>query len=263
MVELDRLAVAQAALIGRADVSDTRRIIESQQRALSRRLELLEPALAALATETAPFGISVGAFPVDELRKPFWDDWGQPRSGGRRHQGNDFLAQIGIPMRAIEDGYFESRSSGGLGGIGIFLVGDSGARYFYAHLDSAVEFDENERVYAGQPIGTVGDTGNARGAPHLHLQIAPDGETGWENPFPLLDVLYGDGTVAADTIAVDDEVENADANLDIPLSSVLSATTLNTANVNQPAVITQPASTVLSEAVGRTWRESVVARNPR
>lgn len=196
LASIDQLDIAEMALRERNGVDRTMQILESQRMTYERELAALAPALDELGQLTEPYGIEVGAFPVDELRKMFWDDWHQPRSGGRRHLGTDMLAQIGVPLRAIEDSVFERYSGGGLGGLSIYLVGDSGARYFYTHLDSAEEFVEGERIYAGEIVGINGDDGNARGVPHLHLQIAPDGETGWENPFPLLDTLWGEGTSA-------------------------------------------------------------------
>ena len=54
-----------------------------------------------------------------------------------------------------------------------------------------------DRVLAGQPVGSVGDTGNASGAPHLHMQWDPNGGSSWQNPYPLLDVLFGVGRTEA------------------------------------------------------------------
>lgn len=191
LMALDELDVAEEALASRSGSDETMRILASQRAALERDLDALQPSLDLLAEETAPFGITVGAFPVDELRKPFRNDWGEPRSGGRRHQGNDMLAQMHVPLRAIEDGYYEKTTNGTLGGLSVYLIGDSGARYYYAHLETAADLVEGQRVYAGQFIGTNGDSGNAAGSPHLHLQIAPDGGTGWENPYPLMAALFG------------------------------------------------------------------------
>lgn len=192
LLRRDRLGSASQALRFQSNVAETVRILESHDAALSRRLSTLPTDDFQSATEA--FGIDVGVFPVDELRKPFHNDWNEPRSGGRRHRGTDFLAQSGVGLRAIEDGIFEQTSEGSLGGLSVYLIGDSGARYYYAHMDQVEPLVEGQRVYAGQIIGTVGDSGNAKGSPHLHLQWAPDGETGWENPFPLLDALYGGGS---------------------------------------------------------------------
>lgn len=191
LLRRDRLESATQTLRFQSNVAETVRILESHDAALSRKLSTLQT--DDLQSATAAFGIDVGVFPVAELRKPFHNDWNEPRSGGRRHRGTDLLAQSGIALRAIEDGVFQQTSAGSLGGLSVYLVGDSGARYYYAHMDRVEPLVEGQRVYAGQTIGTVGDSGNAKGSPHLHMQWAPDGETGWENPFPLLDALYGEG----------------------------------------------------------------------
>ena len=110
----------------------------------------------------------------------------QPRMG----QGNT-LAHTGVPLRAIEDSTVERLTTSNLGGRTIYLIGESGSRYYYAHLDEVFEFEPGDTLYAGEQIGTVGDTGNARGAPHLHLQWSPTGDSNWENPYPLLVALFG------------------------------------------------------------------------
>ncbi len=196
-----RRAIDRVALIDRADqleIAHARTIDAAARGILTAELARLDEAIDSvdlrpdLDDAVEPFGLGVAAFPVDEARKMFWDDWGQPRSGGRRHQGNDVLAQIGVPIRSIEDGVVEKVGSGGLAGLSITIVGNSGAKWFYAHLDEVETLEPGDRVLAGEQIGTNGDTGNARGAPHLHLQWAPDGET-WENPYPVLVALWGDG----------------------------------------------------------------------
>ena len=195
-----RRAVAPSEAANDAGVSgldDTLRILESQTAALERQLAKIEIGLVPFAAETAEFGMDVAIFPVESLRKPFFNDWAQPRSGGRRHQGTDMLAQIGVPLRAIEDGTVEQISTGSLGGLSIYLLGNSGSRYYYAHLDELGDFEDGQQIYAGEVVGTVGDSGNAKGSPHLHMQWAPDGGSTWENPFPLLDVLFGEGAAAA------------------------------------------------------------------
>ncbi|MGH7607821.1 MAG: murein hydrolase activator EnvC family protein, partial [Gemmatimonadales bacterium] len=116
----------------------------------------------------------------------FTNDWGQPRSGGRTHQGTDMFAAMGTPVVAVVGGTV-SDGSGGLGGISLNLAGDDGVRYYYAHL-SRIERPAG-RVNAGDVIGYVGDTGNAAGGPpHLHFQLHPDGGEP-VNPYPTVRVL--------------------------------------------------------------------------
>lgn len=191
------LRMATAAPDVAAELAETARILHAQHALLERALAELEAGQAQLIDETAPFGIGLAVFPVDEVRKPFWDDWGRPRSGGRRHVGTDVLAQVGVPLRAIEDSTIEALPRGGNGGNGVFMIGSSGSRYYYAHMDDVAELEIGERVLAGQPVGTIGDSGNARGAPHLHMQWDPNGGSDWQNPFPLLDVLFGAGRTQA------------------------------------------------------------------
>ena len=218
LTQLDALRRAEAALLVRStintsnspDYDETRRILSSQLATLERAEERIVIDSEPLREETSEFGLGIAAFPVAELRKPFFNDWGRPRSGGRSHIGTDLLAQIGVELRAIEDSTVERTTNGGLGGLSIYLVGDSGSRYFYTHLDEVIDFDEGQRVYAGQAVGTIGDSGNARGAPHLHMQWAPNGGSDWENPFPLLDVLFGKGA-AAEALAGEDISPEADS----------------------------------------------------
>jgi murein DD-endopeptidase MepM/ murein hydrolase activator NlpD len=114
----------------------------------------------------------------------FTDTFGAPRSGGRVHLGVDMMAARGTPVVAIESGTVRLHMSW-LGGISIFLRGDSGDEYFYTHLDGWAEgLSSGEWVGGGQLIGYVGSTGNA-GTPHLHFERHPGGG-GAVNPYPLV-----------------------------------------------------------------------------
>jgi peptidoglycan LD-endopeptidase LytH len=112
----------------------------------------------------------------------FSNDYGDPRGGGRSHQGNDILAPKGTPVVANVSGVVTQRN-GAVSGLAYFLAGDDGNRYFGAHLDS---FGASGRVSAGTVIGTVGNTGDAAGGPpHLHFEIHPGG-SGYTNPYSTL-----------------------------------------------------------------------------
>lgn len=99
----------------------------------------------------------------------FTNDWGNPRSGGRRHEGTDMLAPKGTPVVAPVAGVVK-RSSSGSGGLMMYLKSADGFTYVGMHLSA---HGAEGPVRAGEVIGYVGDTGNARGTDHLHFEIHP------------------------------------------------------------------------------------------
>jgi murein DD-endopeptidase MepM/ murein hydrolase activator NlpD len=140
------------------------------------RLAVTTATIIAVATPPAPPPV---ACPAPEAR--FVDTWGAPRSGGRRHEGVDMMAPHGSPVVAPVGGTVRSSSSA-LGGLGFWLDGDDGNTYFGSHLASLAV--REGRVEPGTPLGTVGTTGNAGGAPHLHFEVMLPGEVS-VNPYPF------------------------------------------------------------------------------
>ena len=143
----------------------------------------------------APSGLAipVAGIRVDQLV----DTYTQARAGGARaHDAIDIMAPRGTPVIAAAEGTVEKLyfSEGG-GGISAYVRSPDGNWvYYYAHLDAyAPGLREGRRLGRGDPVGTVGSTGNANpDGPHLHFAVhrMAAGER-WHqgtpvNPYPLL-----------------------------------------------------------------------------
>lgn len=110
--------------------------------------------------------------------------YGDARDGGRRrHEGLDIFARRGTPVLAAADGYVRSTRPNNLGGNVIWLRDDLERTHYYAHLDSVAVF-RGLVVQAGDTIGFVGNSGNARTTPpHLHFGVYQRGSF---DPYPAL-----------------------------------------------------------------------------
>lgn len=126
--------------------------------------------------------------PVVGIRSSNLDDsWHAPRDGGARvHKGIDIFAPKGTEVVAVVDGVISFIGDQKLGGHCIWLTTENGASFYYAHLDRwAAGLYEGMEVQAGDLIGYVGNTGNAKFTPsHLHFGINENDEM--VNPYPLL-----------------------------------------------------------------------------
>jgi murein DD-endopeptidase MepM/ murein hydrolase activator NlpD len=120
----------------------------------------------------------------------FTDTWGAPRSGGRTHKGTDIMAAYGNKVHAYVDGVISRQSTNSLGGTTLYLQGDDGNEYYYAHL-SRYASRAGQRVKAGELIAYNGNTGDARfTAPHVHFEVHPGGGTP-VNPYPYVKAACG------------------------------------------------------------------------
>lgn len=115
--------------------------------------------------------------------------FGAPRSG-HTHQGQDVMAACGLPLVAARGGLVQY--AGYEGNAGNYVVIDGkGTPYdfMYAHLAEPSPLHTGDTVRTGQPIGIVGDTGDAT-ACHLHFEMW--GAPGWYqggSPFDPLPYL--------------------------------------------------------------------------
>jgi peptidoglycan LD-endopeptidase LytH len=157
------------------------------------RLERRRQAAAKVAAGPPPAGGAAGngAGSSCILERPYSyvDTWGAARSGGRHHQGTDVMAPYGARVLAFVDGVVSRESSSTNGGIQLYLQGDNGVEYFYAHL-SGYAVATGTRVRAGQLVAYNGQTGNARyTAPHVHFEVHLHGTP--VNPYPYLKRVCG------------------------------------------------------------------------
>ena len=124
--------------------------------------------------------------------------FGDPRdAGGRQHQGLDIFAPRGTRVVAAAGGVVSSASTDNLGGNVVWVRTLRGQSHYYAHLDEQL-VAAGARVRAGDAVGTVGNTGNARTTPpHLHFGIYHS--SGAVDPFPFVFT----GTAAPPPVTVD------------------------------------------------------------
>jgi len=90
---------------------------------------------------------------------------------GHRHEGQDVMADCGTPLVAARGGVVVQRARQWAAGNYLVIqdpLTDQG--YVYAHLRRPASVREGQRVETGQPIGVVGETGDAT-ACHLHFEI--------------------------------------------------------------------------------------------
>lgn len=85
------------------------------------------------------------------------------------HKGIDIPAWIGAPVQATADGYVEFAGYGGGYGWMIVISHKFGYKTIYAHL-SEIEVTQSTRVFKGQIIGKIGNSGLSTG-PHIHYEI--------------------------------------------------------------------------------------------
>lgn len=177
------------------DVGRTRRELRAARKHLEEVLSLNAERRFQLAVFSAGSEIVIKGFvfPVGEPYT-FIDSWGFPRMTGTEyshgHQGVDIMADFGTPLYAVERGVVIRVGNDVLGGQKLWVKGQSGTYYYYAHLQAFIEgVGEGTPVEAGDVVGFVGDTGNAKGgAPHLHFQVHPGGGEP-VNPYGLLRVV--------------------------------------------------------------------------
>jgi murein DD-endopeptidase MepM/ murein hydrolase activator NlpD len=132
-------------------------------------------------TTTSPT-TSSGTFPVQGRHT-----YGDGIAAGRGHQGQDILARCGKPVVAALPGrvsWVDYQSAAG----NYVVIHGTGAQpdTVYMHLRRRTTLRKGQRVHAGDPVGLVGQTGDATTC-HLHFEMWSS--PGWQKGGSLLDPL--------------------------------------------------------------------------
>lgn len=88
---------------------------------------------------------------------------------GRKHEGLDFSCPTGTPIYAADGGTVTKAATFGGYGNCVIIKHDNGQETLYGHC-SKLNVSQGEKVYKGQVIAAVGNTGRSTGA-HLHFEI--------------------------------------------------------------------------------------------
>jgi murein DD-endopeptidase MepM/ murein hydrolase activator NlpD len=141
----------------------------------------IPPLLSKPQTVTPPLDPKGYVFPVYG-QSSFGDTYGAERGdvSGGWHHGDDIFAPLGAPILAVAHGTVFSVGWNKVGGWRLWLRDDQGWEYYYAHLSAYSPLAVNGAIVnAGDVLGFVGDTGDAKGTPfHLHFEVHPVGLLG-------------------------------------------------------------------------------------
>lgn len=171
------------------------------------------PSLAATAAADPPFEVT---FPQEIDQTHFTSSFGDSRSGGRHHKGNDLIAPRMTEVYAVADGTVDYVGINRLSGRNIKIDHGDGWRSVYLHLNNdnpgtddgnapwtltvAPGVEVGQSVEAGQLIGWVGDSGNAEGTtPHTHFELRHDDRA--IDPYDLLQDAFERAEAHEDLLA--------------------------------------------------------------
>lgn len=156
-----------------------------QYRRASRESRELRSAISKLdddPVEELPIPVLLGVA-TRNLSKNF----GDARDGGARtHEGLDIMAPMGALVASPTEAVVTRTGEGGSAGIYVYTANPGGETFVYMHLMAIADgVKAGTKLEAGDIIGYVGDTGNAKGgAPHLHFEIRDGREA--IDPYPRL-----------------------------------------------------------------------------
>lgn len=112
--------------------------------------------------------------PVAGASKNDWNQqsfWFEPWGTSGVHKGIDIFADHGRPVVSTTDGMVLYTGNLAKGGNVVVVLGPKWRLHYFAHLET-IDTSFLSLVLSGEAVGTVGDSGNAKGKPpHLHYSI--------------------------------------------------------------------------------------------
>jgi len=112
--------------------------------------------------------------PVENAAAKDWNPksfWYYPWGKSITHKGVDIFAKEGTKVVARSRGLVIFTGKNGRGGNAVIILSNKYRLHYYAHLKS-ISTNRYSFIPAGEKIGEVGSTGNAKGKPaHLHYSI--------------------------------------------------------------------------------------------
>lgn len=154
--------------------------IEVSRREISAAV-LSEPApqVVLVGTKEPPPLIGTGTF-IYPIRGTLTSRYGT--RWGRLHSGIDLAAPIGTRIKAADGGKVTFAGYNGALGYMVAIDHGGGRETWYGHC-SKLFVKKGDRVYQGQHIANVGNTGRSTG-PHVHFEVHINGKT--KNPLNYL-----------------------------------------------------------------------------
>jgi hypothetical protein len=237
-------------------------------------LGLLTGTAAARSTAVKPI-----IFPV-LAPTHYIDDFGAPRAGGP-HQGIDIMAPKRSLALAAEAGKIKFWTTSASAGCMLYLYGASGTMYEYIHLNNdltrandnrgkcvpgtayAPGLKDGSKVAAGQPVGFVGDSGDANGIhAHLHFEVHPGGGRAVDG-FPYLQaathLLFSAPAGSAFTLELDGTVVKPTVtSLQIKLTTVHAYPSGEHQQLKRSLVLNVPATAAVQSVKGSTTRSTTL-----
>jgi Peptidase family M23 len=265
-----------------SDAADRELELMRRHRTTARGAVCLLLASGLLAGTTAARGDSTKpiVFPVLGATH-YSDDFGQPRAGGA-HQGIDILAAKRSLALAAEAGKIKFWTTSATAGCMLYLYGASGTTYYYIHLNNDLTRNNDNRgkcvagtayapglkdgakVAAGQPVGFVGNSGDANGLhAHLHFEVHPNGGKAVDG-YPYLQaaqhLLFAAPKGKPFTLELDGTVmASAALSLQIRVATVHAwPTGQHQSKLKRPLLLNVPQTAIVQSTNGGVIRKSTI-----